>query len=55
MLTHSNMAFALVTGASTGIGRDWAKICAGAGYDVVAVARNRAQLVARAAHYRLLA
>ena len=44
MLTDSTMAFALVTGASTGIGRDLAKICAGAGYDVVAVARNRAQL-----------
>jgi len=38
------MAYALVTGASTGIGRDLAKLCAGAGYDVIAVARNRAQL-----------
>jgi short-subunit dehydrogenase len=38
------MAYALVTGASTGIGHDLAKLCACAGYDVIAVARNRAQL-----------
>jgi uncharacterized protein len=38
------MAYALITGASTGIGRDLAKLCAGAGYDVLAVARNQAQL-----------
>jgi short-subunit dehydrogenase len=46
------MAYALVTGASTGIGRDLAKLCAGAGYDVIVVARSQAPLEALALDIR---
>jgi short-subunit dehydrogenase len=46
------MAYALVTGASTGIGRDLAKLCAGAGYDVIVVARSQAPLEALALEIR---
>jgi short-subunit dehydrogenase len=38
------MAIAVVTGASTGIGRDLARLCANAGYDLALVARNRQKL-----------
>ena len=34
------MAFAVITGASTGIGREFAQICAGRGYDLVLIARS---------------
>jgi uncharacterized protein len=34
------MAIAVITGASTGIGREFASICAGHGYDLVLVARS---------------
>ena len=37
-------ATALVTGASSGIGLELAKLCAAAGYDVALVARRRNEL-----------
>ena len=43
------MAYAVVTGASTGIGKELARLCAKAGYDVVLTARNRDPLDALAA------
>jgi uncharacterized protein len=43
------MPTALITGASTGIGRDLAFECARAGYDLAVVARNRNQLESLAA------
>lgn len=46
------MAAALVTGASTGIGREYAFLCAQEGYDVVLVARSEARLQALAAEVR---
>jgi uncharacterized protein len=42
--TVPHMATALITGASTGIGRELSRICARAGYDLALVARNEAQL-----------
>ncbi len=38
------MAIAVITGASTGIGREFANICASHGYDLVLVARSRQTL-----------
>ena len=43
------MAAALITGASTGIGREYAYLCAENGYDVVLVARAEPKLQALAA------
>jgi short-subunit dehydrogenase len=43
------MSAALITGASTGIGREYAYLCAQEGYDVVLVARGEAKLQALAA------
>lgn len=38
------MAIALITGASTGLGREFARLCARDGYDLVLIARSRPQL-----------
>ncbi|HWF47231.1 MAG TPA: SDR family NAD(P)-dependent oxidoreductase, partial [Bryobacteraceae bacterium] len=38
------MATAIVTGASTGLGREFAHLCAGMGHDVVLIARSPALL-----------
>jgi uncharacterized protein len=46
------MAAALITGASTGIGREFAYLCAEAGYDVVLVARAEGKLQAMASDIR---
>ncbi len=43
------MPVAVITGASVGLGRDFARLAARDGYDVVLVARNRGQLEALAA------
>lgn len=43
------MPAALITGASTGIGREYAYLCAQDGYDVVLVARGESKLQALAA------
>lgn len=46
------MSAALITGASTGIGREFAYLCAHAGYDVVLTARSEARLEELAAEVR---
>jgi short-subunit dehydrogenase len=46
------MAVAVITGASTGIGRDLSYLCAEAGYDLVIIARNESQLEELAAAIR---
>ena len=46
------MAAAVITGASTGIGRDLARICAREGYDPVLIARSQPQLEAVASEIR---
>lgn len=46
------MAAALITGASTGIGKEYAYMCAQEGYDVVLVARSEPKLQALAAEIR---
>ncbi len=38
------MSLAVITGASTGIGHDLARLCAAAGHDLLVVARNQSQL-----------
>jgi hypothetical protein len=48
----NNMSYAVVTGASTGIGRELALLCGRAGYDLVLTSRNRTQLQAFAAELR---
>jgi short-subunit dehydrogenase len=48
-LNQESMPAALITGASTGIGREYAYLCAEKGYDVVLVARSEAKLLALAA------
>jgi len=45
-VTMAGMPAALVTGASTGLGREFARICAREGYDVILVARSQSQLEA---------
>lgn len=46
------MAIAVITGASNGIGREFAEICAGRGYDLVLVARSAQALEDLAAGLR---
>jgi uncharacterized protein len=46
------MPAALITGASTGIGREFAYLCAHAGYDVILTARSEARLEELAANVR---
>jgi len=46
------MAIAVITGASTGIGREFAHICAGHGYDLVLVSRSAPALESVAAAVR---
>ena len=46
------MPTAVITGASTGIGRDFAYVCARDGYDLVLIARSRPQLEAVASDIR---
>lgn len=46
------MPSAVITGASTGLGREFARLCAEEGYDVVLVARSRPQLEELAAQIR---
>lgn len=46
------MSTAIVTGASTGIGRELAVLCAQVGYDLVIIARNESQLKTLAATIR---
>ncbi len=41
---RKNSGAALITGASGGLGLEFAKLCAGDGYDVVLAARNEAKL-----------
>jgi uncharacterized protein len=43
------MPIAVITGASTGLGREFARLCARDGYDIVLIARSRPQLEALAA------
>src|SRR2546430_1441827 len=46
------MSAALITGASTGIGREFAYLCAHAGYDVVLTARSQPPLEELASELR---
>lgn len=44
VLDSKTVPAAIITGASTGIGREFARICARHGYNVVLIARSQAQL-----------
>lgn len=46
------MSTAIVTGASTGLGREFAHLCASSGYDLVLIARSQALLEELAAEIR---
>src|SRR5947208_9887238 len=46
------MSYALITGASTGIGRELARVCAKDGHDLILVARSREELEAVAGEIR---
>jgi uncharacterized protein len=46
------MPLALITGASTGLGREFARLCARGGYDLVLIARSLPQLEQLAAEIR---
>ncbi|MFM8689188.1 MAG: SDR family NAD(P)-dependent oxidoreductase, partial [Acidimicrobiaceae bacterium] len=49
----SNRQLALITGASSGIGREFAKSLAKSGYDIIAVARRRELLESLASELQI--
>jgi len=49
---HNGKTYALITGGSTGFGWEFAKLCAGDGYNLVLVARNSSELERAAAELR---
>ena len=52
LLTMTTSGWALITGGSTGIGRELASLCAESGHDVVLVARNAGRLEQAAGEIR---